>query len=122
MHAKGLAVLLLVAVAGCDTPPPNPLPPPGPPVAAPAEDLGAIRAMPSANVESDFTSSPDIPTMPGLPRAAPSPVYTAPSAAAPSVAPSMNSSGPVTNYGAGGMQAMPGAAPNAPYPAGGLMH
>jgi hypothetical protein len=34
----------------------------------------------------------------------------------------MNSSGPVTNYGAGGMQAMPGAAPNAPYPAGGLMH
>jgi len=30
--------------------------------------------------------------------------------------------GPVTGYGAGGMQAPPGAPPNPPYPAGGLMH
>ena len=30
--------------------------------------------------------------------------------------------GPVTNYGTGGMQQMPGAPPNPPYPPGGLMH
>ena len=43
----------------------------------------------------------------------PAPVYTAPATAKPSPAPS--NAGPVTGYGAGGMQTPPGSPPNPPY-------
>jgi hypothetical protein len=48
------------------------------------------------------------------------PVFPAPAPPPGGFAPGLPS-GPVTNYGTGGMQQMPGAPPNPPYPPGGLM-
>ncbi len=61
-----------------------------------------------------------LPAVPGLPPPY-SPPIPPPLQPAPNFAPGLPP-GPVTGYGAGGMQAMPGAPPNPPYPAGGLMH
>jgi hypothetical protein len=50
-------------------------------------------------------------------------VYTpTPSARPGQFSPPANSVGPVTGYGTGGMQQLPGSGPNPPYPPGGLLH
>lgn len=70
-------------------------------------------------VPPDLRVPPYLPAPPPLPPPSSPPVQQAPPPAldfTPGLPP-----GPVTNFGAGGMQAPPGAPPNPPYPASGLM-
>jgi hypothetical protein len=64
------------------------------------------------------------PAPPPLPEPRSVPVQQAPPPSATGFAPGLPPApqGPVTNYGTGGMQALPGAPPNPPYPPAGLMH
>ncbi len=106
-------MLLFVAfVTGCGAasgeraaPVPDPLPTPG----LQLGDMPPAERIP-----------PYLPAVPPLPAPIAPPIPAAP-APAPSYAPGLPP-GPVTNYGTGGMQALPGAPPNPPYPPGGLMH
>lgn len=120
------ALALLLAACGM---PPRPRPayfviPPGPPPqpgAAATDPAGAALAprpviWPGANpaVQSFLPSHPeDVQRGPApvpQPGAATEPFYAAPA-----------NPGPVTGYGSGGMAQPPGAPPNPPYPAGGLL-
>jgi hypothetical protein len=72
------------------------------------------------SVPPDLRVPPYLPAPPPFPPSPGLPVEPAPPASAPAFAPGLPP-GPVTNYGTGGMQALPGAPPNPPYPPGGLM-
>jgi hypothetical protein len=107
-------ILLALLTAGCSDP-------------APAQFAGspddAIQPLPGqvpGAIPPGERVPAYLPAVPGLP-APSSPPIPPPLAPAPNFAPGLPS-GPVTGYGAGGMQAPPGAPPNPPYPAGGLMH
>jgi hypothetical protein len=110
--------LLLAAalpVAAC-APAHAPVPPPVMPQSAP----------PPPSTEGQPPLS-EVPILPAVPRwqsiqLSPPTVYT-PGPTAPSLpyVPPAGSS-PVTGFGVGGMQQPPGAPPNPPYPAGGLLH
>jgi hypothetical protein len=63
----------------------------------------------------------DMPPAPSLPRPAAMSMTPSPIPPEGGFAPGLPP-GPVTNYGTGGMQQIPGAPPNPPYPPGGLTH
>lgn len=89
---------------------------------AAAEDLLPLPGQTyPGDVPPDMRTPPYLPAPTPLPPFVPAPGYAPPAAPAQNFAPGLPA-GPVTNYGTGGMQAMPGAPPNPPYPASGLMH
>lgn len=115
----------LVAVAACR---PHPPPPAAPEASQPAAAGGAPspaedqpRSANPGAVPGFLRKPPYLPAVPGLPPPAVQPVFPAPPPPPGGFAPGLPQ-GPITNYGTGGMQQMPGAPPNPPYPAGGLMH
>jgi hypothetical protein len=114
MGPRFLTLVLVVFVTACGAAAGDQAPPPatGVPSRAPAPQPG--------DVAPDLRVPPYLPAPPPLP-APYVPPTPAPTAAAPSYAPGLPS-GPVTNYGTGGMQAPPGSGPNPPYPPGGLVH
>jgi hypothetical protein len=120
--ATGFALLLL---AGCGArerpPPPYFVIPPGP---APQSDAAVPPRLPPPSRSTISAPNPAVQIfLPGHPedvQRGPAPVprpggNTEPFYAAP---PNL---GPVTGYGPGGMAQPPGAPPNPPYPAGGLL-
>jgi hypothetical protein len=86
---------------------------------AAADEAEPFQTIPG-EVAPELRIPPYLPAPPPLPPPRSLPVQQAPPLSAPDFAPGLPP-GPVTNYGTGGMQALPGAAPNPPYPAGGLM-
>ena len=132
------ALVLLLGLVACGPPQPQPIiPPPYVPHAAP--DVQATPVFPSDIPQQaepppgmnppppdmrPFTrSSPSLP--PPFPTLLPPPanpaIFPSPTPPPGGFAPGLPT-GPVTGYGVGGMQQMPGAPPNPPYPPGGLMH
>ena len=95
---------------------PGPVIPP-PPSATDEERPG--RA-PPVDIQPDLFVAPSLSAQPGLPPPKILPVQAVPPRE-PNFSPGLPA-GPVTNYGTGGLQALPGAPPNPPYPPGGLMH
>lgn len=89
--------------------------------------IGQGDVLPGTQVPPVEPVAPAIIHSPALePLPAPSIRATAPTpvpvfSATPSAPPSLPQ-GPVTNYGTGGMEALPGSPPNPTYPPGGLMH
>jgi hypothetical protein len=80
-------------------------------------DEGPFKTNPE-EVPAEQRIPPYLPSPPPLPQQSPSPVFT-PGPAPHSFAAPANP-GPVTGYGTGGMQAMPGAPANPPYSTGGF--
>jgi hypothetical protein len=92
----------------------------------PAASLPAApdEILPERPVPADIPPDQFVSPYPPVPAALPPPrllPVQEPPASAPNFSPGLPP-GPVTNYGTGGLQALPGAAPNSPYPPGGLMH
>jgi hypothetical protein len=139
--ARSAPLVLLLGLLGCGPPQPQPIiPPPYVPVPGAAPEAQATPEFPSDTPQQIEAPPPGLsappPDMrpytrssPSLPPSAPTPL---PPPANPAIFPSPTPppggfapglpAGPVTGYGAGGMQQMPGAPPNPPYPPGGLMH
>jgi hypothetical protein len=92
---------------------------PAPSLPAAPDEILPERPVPP-DIPPDQFVSPYPPVPPALPPPKLLPVQQPPSPA-PNFSPGLPS-GPVTNYGTGGLQAPPGAAPNPPYSPGGLMH
>jgi len=115
-----LAIVILAALlAGCGSSVPSAAAP-GAPTDPPDNAIEPLPGEAPGEIPPDERVPAYLPAVPGLPAPYSPPIPAAPSPT-PNFAPGLPS-GPVTNYGAGGMQAPPGAPPNPPYPSGGLMH
>jgi hypothetical protein len=81
--------------------------------AAAADDNAPFKTNPG-DVAPDMRTPPYLPAPPPLEKSAPPTVFTPPAPPSNQYAPGLPP-GPVTGYGAGGMQQAPGAPPNPPY-------
>jgi hypothetical protein len=132
MSWKSASLILLLSACSA-----GPAPPPSVPWDSEAGGIPAGLSSPAApppaerdEVLTERPTPPDIPPdqfvspYPPVPTALPPPKLLPvqePPSPAPNFSPGLPS-GPVTNYGTGGLQAPPGAPPNPPYGPGGLMH
>lgn len=119
-------LLLPSLLLGCGAPERPPPPyfviPPGPPPQAVAPSSSGmpltLPGPPLHNPEVQYFPPPPEPSEYGR---GPAPVPRPAANSQPFYSPPPNL-GPVTGYGAGGLQQVPGSPPNPPYPPGGLMH